>query len=75
MENFTKNLQNILEITEKKDLINIEIFVKNIEQVEEFSNVETFKEKFLKLFEGVNTYSQDQETKYQSKIKRVRKFL
>jgi len=66
----SKNIIRLLNITDKKDIMNIEIYIKTLSQdKDEDTDGPKFNERFIAMFNEVIVYDEGKERKYQIKLK------
>lgn len=70
-DDISRNLISLLNITDKKDISNIEIYIKTLNQDQGDDQEVNFKERFLALFRDLMTYDKEKERKYKKRIQKV----
>ena len=70
-DDISRNLISLLNITDKKDISNIEIYIKTLNQDQGDDQEINFKERFLALFRDLMTYDKEKERKYKKRIQKV----
>ncbi len=69
-EEVAANITNILQLEEKKDIKNLDIYINTLTHDLE-GDFDGFKQKLLSLFTELMIYDQAKELRYQKRIKRV----